>query len=149
MIELMTLADIDEVTEIENKLFTDAWSRDNFIYELTGNDFSKCYVVKENDRVIGYGCLYILFERAEIATIAIQSEYQSKGYGRQLLQHMIDEAIKDECEIMSLEVRISNLKAISLYEKMGFFNNRIRKSYYSDNYEDAYEMIKVLGGLNG
>ena len=69
--------------------------------------------------------------------------------GKKLLGYMIDEAIKNDCEIMSLEVRVSNAKATGLYEKMGFFNNRIRKSYYSDNYEDAYEMIKVLGGLNG
>lgn len=149
MIELMTLGDLDEIVRIENELFSDAWTRDNFIYELTGNEFSKCYVIRENSTIIGYGCLYILFERAEVATIAISKEYQSKGFGRKLLKYMIDEAVKNDCEIMSLEVRISNTKAIGLYEKMGFFNNRIRKSYYSDNYEDAYEMIKVLGGLNG
>ena len=149
MIELMTLGDLDEIVKIENDLFSDAWSKDSYIYELTGNEFSKCYVIRENGIIIGYGCLYRLFERAEVATIAISKEYQSKGFGKKLLGYMIDEAIKNDCEIMSLEVRVSNAKAIGLYEKMGFFNNRIRKSYYSDNYEDAYEMIKVLGGLNG
>ena len=41
---------------------------------------------------------------------------------------------------MTLEVRVSNVVAISLYEKLGFQKGGIRKSYYTDNHEDAYIM---------
>ena len=58
-----------------------------------------------------------------------------------------DEAIKNESEVISLEVRVSNKVAINLYEKFGFITMRTRKSYYQDNHEDAYEMAKALGGL--
>ena len=49
-------------------------------------------------------------------------------------------------EAAFLEVRVSNLKALELYKSEGFIIMRKRKSYYSDNYEDAYEMAVPLGG---
>ena len=42
---------------------------------------------------------------------------------------------------MTLEVRVSNAVAISLYEKLGFQKGGIRKRYYTDNHEDAYSNV--------
>ena len=62
------------------------------------------------------------------------------------MQEMIALASQQGCETMSLEVRISNQKAISLYESLGFETKAIRKGYYQDNHEDAYLMVKGLEG---
>ncbi len=47
-----------------------------------------------------------------------------------------------DCEAITLEVRVSNVKAIKLYESYGFKKEAIRKDYYLDNHEDAYLMMK-------
>ena len=59
---------------------------------------------------------------------------------------MLALAVSQGCEVMSLEVRASNHKAISLYKGLGFENQAIRKNYYQDNHEDAYLMVKRLEG---
>lgn len=147
MIRLMTIEDMPKVLAIENEVFTSCWNEAEFKFEVLENEFSSLYVLEINGEVIGYSGLYQLFERAEILTLAVSKKYQGKGYGKMLLQHLIDEAIKNESEVISLEVRVSNKVAINLYEKFGFITMRTRKSYYQDNHEDAYEMAKALGGL--
>jgi ribosomal-protein-alanine N-acetyltransferase len=39
-------------------------------------------------------------------------------------------------------VRISNQRAIELYERAGFRITGVRRGYYTDNREDAYVMWK-------
>ncbi|MEG0277500.1 MAG: GNAT family N-acetyltransferase, partial [Coprobacillus sp.] len=72
---------------------------------------------------------------------------QRQGYAKILMDEMIQFAFEEGCNVMSLEVRVSNQSAISLYEKCGFINQAIRKNYYQDNHEDAYLMVKGLEGL--
>ena len=63
------------------------------------------------------------------------------------MNHVIRMAEENGCEDISLEVRISNKKAINLYEKYGFIQINVRKSYYANPIEDAYLMMKPLGGM--
>ena len=148
MIEEMLEEDLDAVLEIEEEVFTSRWTREQFLYELNENEFSHLYVVREDDKVIAYAGLWTLFERAEITTIAVSKTNQGRGYGKKLLKHLLRIAIANNCDICSLEVRPSNLVAIGLYESLGFEKLRIRKDYYTDNHEDAIEMLKAIGGLN-
>ena len=61
---------------------------------------------------------------------------------------MIDEvknfAIMNDCKTLSLEVRVSNADAQRLYRRLGFVASNIRKNYYTENNEDALDMIKQL-----
>lgn len=148
MIEEMKLEDLDEILLIEEEVFTSRWTKDQFIYELTENEFSKLFCLKEDGKIIGYAGIWFLFERAEITSIAIKKEYQGRGYGTMLMEHLINSAIKQSCDLILLEVRPSNEKAIGLYHKLGFENLRIRKDYYQDNHEDCIEMMKIIGGIN-
>ncbi len=148
MIEKMLEKDLDAVLKIEEEVFTSRWTRDQLLYELNENEFSHLYVIRLDDKVIAYAGIWILFERAEITTIAVSKKHQGKGYGRMLLKHLLRIAIANNCDICSLEVRPSNQIAINLYESLGFEKLRIRKDYYADNHEDAIEMIRLIGGLN-
>ena len=87
-----------------------------------------------------------MYEQSQITTIGIDPHYQRRGLGRALLEAMIDFALQQDCQVMSLEVRISNQKALSLYQSLGFQTKAIRKNYYQDNHEDAYLMVKELEG---
>ncbi len=138
--------DLDEILRIEGELFTSPWKREDFLYELNDNPFSSYYVLVLDEKIIGYIGFWITFETAQITNIAIDEEFQQKGYGTLLMNRCIEEVEKAKCENITLEVRVGNHKAIALYERLGFIKANIRKGYYTDNHEDAYLMIKPLGG---
>lgn len=146
LIREMKVEDLPRIIELEHQLFTSVWKEEDFIYEIEENQFSHNFVLEDESYIIGYGGVYIMYENSEITTLGVDSLYQRHGYGKILLEHMISLAKEKECEIMSLEVRISNEKAIGLYKKLGFEQAGIRKNYYEDNHEDAYLMIKRLEG---
>ena len=143
MIELMTVEDLDQVMQIEEKCFSDPWPRDNFINELNNNELCKLFVEKQEDEIISFGSIWFMFENCDIVKIAVKKEYRHQGYGQRMLTHMLNEAKKNGCEFIHLEVRTGNGVAINFYQKNGFETVRTRNRYYS-NGEDAYDMIKSI-----
>src|SRR3712207_4603992 len=79
-------------------------------------------------------------DEAHITTIAVDPDYQGYGIGELLLLGLIDRAQQIGARWLTLEVRISNKVAQSLYEKYTFKEMGIRRRYYSDNNEDALVM---------
>lgn len=147
MIRFMTEDDLEQVVLLEKELFPDdSWDYSTYVYELRENPYASLLVYDTDGRIDGYADLWIMYEQAQIANIAVRKSAQRKGIGSLLLQNAIDRTASFQCETMSLEVRCSNEKAISLYEKFGFIKSGIRKKYYS-NGENAYLMVKPLGGL--
>lgn len=144
LIREMDIDDLKRVVALEEQLFTSAWRESDFLYEILRNDFSKNYVLEDDGCIVGYIGVWIMYEQAQITTIGVDPNYQRRGLGRELMKTVMDIAMEYGCEMMSLEVRVSNHKAISLYESLGFQNVSIRKDYYKDNHEDAYLMIKRL-----
>ena len=57
-----------------------------------------------------------------------------------MLLAAIEECYKEKIKYITLEVRVSNQRAIYLYEKFGFKSLGVRKKYYQDNNEDALIM---------
>ena len=146
-IEAMDIGDLDRIMELEDQLFaSSSWGKSDYLYELIENDFSYNFVLKNEQGIIGYVGIWIMYEQSQITTIGIDPLYQRQGLGEYLMKEIIDFAIQEGCEVMSLEVRISNEKAIALYQKLGIENQAIRKDYYQDNHEDAYLMVKRLEG---
>lgn len=139
--------DLGFLTDLEKELFPDdPWPLKEFTYELHENPYACIYVYEENGKIIGYVDHWILFEQAEIADIGVSYQYQGKGIGRKLMAYCVNRSIEKGCENLTLEVRVSNTHAIALYEKCGFINAAKRRHYY-ENGEDAYLMVKPLGGL--
>ena len=145
-IRKMVHADLDEIMKLEVDLFTSPWKRENFTYELEENPFSRLYVMEENNIIVAYAGLWIIYEKADLTSIAVRKSEQRKGYAKYLLKHLILEAKSENCEYLMLEVRVSNINAQKLYEKFGFIQVGIKKDYYLDNHEDAIAMIKILVG---
>lgn len=147
MITLMTKQHLDEVMRLEEELFTSPWTREAFEYELEENPFSHHAVLEMDGQIAGYCGLWCLFDRAEIANIAVAKAFQRRHLALRLMDWMEKKAIAEDCETISLEVRLSNAPAIALYKKCGFEIVSIRKDYYQDNHEDAWLMMKAIGGL--
>ncbi len=146
MIECMNLHHIDEVAKLEAEIFSSPWPKEAFEYEVNQNPYSFNYVYLKEGKVIGYCGLWCLFEQAQITTIGVCKEYRREKIGSQLMDKMIEKAINLGCETISLEVRVSNEAAKTMYEAYGFDVINIRKSYYQDNNEDAFLMMKAIGG---
>ena len=142
MIQKMEVNDLEHIVELEQQCFTSPWSKDDFLYELNENPFGYYVVLKEQDQITAYLGLWMDEERAQITTIGVDPEHRGKGYAKKLMEHMLEACSSKGVKIYSLEVRVSNQSAISLYERYGFKQVGLRKAYYQDNHEDAYLMIK-------
>ncbi len=136
----MLESDLDRVLEIEIACFPRPWSRESFMSEL--KNLCARYVVLVEDGVIaGFGGMWIIVDEAHVNNIAVHPGYQGKGYGRRILREMMRAAYHAaEAIQMTLEVRVTNVKAINLYTSLGFEVAGRRKNYYEDNGEDAYIM---------
>ena len=93
-----------------------------------------------NQFVAGYISTWFIADEAHITAIAVRSAQRGLGLGELLLMASVEEAIIRKAKTVTLEVRISNNIAQSLYQKYGFKYVGIRKRYYTDNNEDAHIM---------
>ncbi|RMI06646.1 MAG: ribosomal-protein-alanine N-acetyltransferase [Calditrichaeota bacterium] len=141
VIRRMTLADLDAVQKIERTVFTDPWSRESYRYEIRQNRFSFPVVLEVGGEVVGYAVAWRIYEEFHIANLAIAPEHQGKGWGKLLLNFLLEQA--GGAKFALLEVRRSNRRAIRLYEKFGFQPFGVRPRYYHDQ-EDALVMRKQL-----
>ena len=140
----MMLADIPAVMEIEHRSFSLPWSENSFREELTDNDKAHFFVAVMAERVIGAAGYWQIEDECHISTVGVHPDWRRQGAGELLLVHMLTEARAWGAALAILEVRVSNAAAIRLYKKYGFETNRVRKSYYRDNGEDALEMMTQL-----
>lgn len=138
----MGLEHIDGVLIVENLSFKIPWSKNAFIEEVTSNKFARYLAAKIEDRIVGYAGMWKIFDEGHITNVAVHPEYRGSGIGNLLVESLINLARDEEISRMTLEVRKSNLVARGLYSKHGFQEAGVRKSYYSDNGEDAIIMWK-------
>ena len=138
-IDALTLADLEEVMEIEPIAFgSHHWSRDSFMNELLNpNGFYFAARERETGRLIGYSGFWLIGEEAHITTLAVHPEHRRKRVGEQLLINDIVKARQLQADWMTLEVRVSNESAQRLYGKYSFKSLGVRRNYYQDNGEDA------------
>ncbi|AMX01663.1 ribosomal protein S18-alanine N-acetyltransferase [Microbulbifer thermotolerans] len=70
-----------------------------------------------------------LFDEAEILDIAVAPDWRRRGIAGALLQRLIAGLPRQITRVL-LEVRASNVAALSLYRKLGFYEDGVRKNYY-------------------
>ena len=138
---------LDSLKELEDICFTCGWSRKMFENDI--NNKNAFYVLCiHKDRVVAYCGLYKVLDEADITNIAVHPDYRKKGVATQILNKVFSYCKDNFITTLNLEVRKSNISAISLYEKNGFEIVGERKNYYSDNHEDAYLMTKHIKEVN-
>ena len=90
--------------------------------------------------IVGYGGLWLSVDEGHITTIAVAPEHRGRGIGELALNGLIDQGLALNADMLTLEVRVSNLVAQQLYLKYGFKPAGTRPRYYTDNGEDALIM---------
>ena len=135
--------DLDNVMDIELEAYPEAWSIGMFREEIRSTR-SRFVVALLGERIVGYGGFWLVLDEAHITSVTVRDIYRGRGFGRQVLAHLLAIARAHSIRIATLEVRSSNRHAIGLYETMGFRTVGIRKGYYSKTNEDAIVMLKEL-----
>ena len=141
-VEKLTSAHLLEVAELEARCFADPWSEKAL--ELLLSDGAYGAVCLWEGRVMAYGGVLWAPYEGQITNIATHPDARRKGLGAAVLEHLIAEAKSRNCEQLSLEARVSNIPAISLYERYGFEKMGLRRGFYKHPTEDAYVMCLSL-----
>ncbi|MFC2033126.1 ribosomal protein S18-alanine N-acetyltransferase [Chloroflexota bacterium] len=94
----------------------------------------------DEQNIAGFAGIWVLADEAHITNIAVRTKYRRQGIGELLLIQAIELAKELKAEIMTLEVRVSNIAAQNLYYKYGFTQVGLRRAYYTDNREDGMLM---------
>jgi ribosomal-protein-alanine N-acetyltransferase len=144
--------DLGEVMRIERSSFSSPWSRKMFEVEISGNPFSFSFVVRAagSNQIIGYVCTWIVIDELHLLNLAVDPPFRRLGAGEGIIRWVLEFGRSRGARTGTLEVRVSNLPARRLYEKLGFEVYATRKKYYSDPSEDALLLqLNLHGGLNG
>ena len=142
----MKMEDLKQIAALEAELFTEPWNEEDFRREMEENEFANYYIAEIDGEVAGYFGLWLLFDQAQITTIGTAKKFQRQHVASFMMEAIDQMCVENECEFLSLEVRVSNTPAQNLYKKFGLEIVSVRKDYYSDH-EDAYLMVKAVGGF--
>lgn len=143
-IRMMTLADLAAVMRIEQAAHLAPWTEGIFLDCLRVGYL--CRVLADATKIYGYSVLSHGAGEAHILNITVDPQHQRQGYGRRLMQQILDDAAKLDVDTLLLEVRASNHSAISLYHAFGFNEVGVRENYYpaKQGREDALVFAKAL-----
>jgi len=120
--------DLDPVVAIEREIYEFPWSLGNFRDSLAAG--YSCWACHGADGLVGYAVMMIGAGEAHLLNLSIASPWQRRGYGRQLLVHLMDVARSYGARVLFLEVRPSNAAGRALYAAYGFEQVGIRREYY-------------------
>ena len=140
-VSVANIDDVKDIANIENNSFSTPWSEKAIRESMDAGTIF--YVACLNDKIVGYMGLSKIVGEGYVTNIAVLPEYRRLGIGEKILGYVIDNT-KAELEFISLEVRVSNIAAISLYEKFGFERVGLRKRFYTNPQEDAIIMTKYF-----
>lgn len=105
-----------------------------------------CEVLRLAGDIIGYGILQVAADEAHLLNLCIDKSARHQGYAREMLEHLLRQASRRKAQVVFLEVRPSNPRAIELYQRAGFNEVGLRKDYYDarNGREDAVVMALHL-----
>ena len=121
---------LEHIWEIEKRVFTKPWSKEQIKTEICKITNTENWIYLESNKVIGYilGCL--VMDEYHLYNIAVDHDYHGNHIGKSLLLHVIQKLQKQSIKHILLEVSKSNLLAINLYHSLGFQYINIRRDYY-------------------
>ena len=134
---------LGEVIDLDKLCLGGLWSLEGYEKELASPNSSLLTLsicdpaAAPKEQLIGCGCFWAILEEAHITLLMIHPDYQRQGLGQLLLYALLEDALRRKLERATLEVRVSNQVALSLYEKFGFQIAGRRKGYYQQTGEDA------------
>jgi [ribosomal protein S18]-alanine N-acetyltransferase len=145
----MRLADLDGgVLAIERESYPIPWSRRMIEGELARAD-GICLVAEHEDSLKGYILVALQVDVWHVLNVTVHPLHRGRRIGEALVRSAFAVGDRRENGGFTLEVRVSNERAIRLYDRLGFVSHGIRPRYYSDNGEDALIMWRMQDAKAG
>lgn len=147
--KIMQHNDLVEVLAIEQAANAFPWSLKNFEDSLRSGHNAWLFS-NENNSILGYAITQTVVDEIHLLNICVTPEFQGKGLGRKILDHVIEFAETKSAAVILLEVRRSNQRAQQLYLRAGFNEMSVRAKYYpaENGREDAILMAMDLSMIS-
>lgn len=133
---------LSRIAHLEKEIFSEPCSENGL--EIFLNERNFCTLALEDGVPVSYCTVVTVLDEAQIINVATSSDFRGRGYAKAVLEGVFEECKKRGISFISLEVRESNLPAISLYQSLGFTTEGKRKDFYKNPRENALVMIKNL-----
>ena len=131
---------VEQIAELERVCFSEPWSAEGILDSFrSGTAF---FVAVKDSTVLGYVGVKPVLDEGYITNVAVFPEYRNLGVAKALMVRLDRFAKEKELSFISLEVRESNVPAISLYDSFGYKNEGMRKNFYRNPLENAIIMTK-------
>ena len=140
LIEPMRKRHVRAIRTIDKQVYTKPWSAAMYHDELRQRDRRSYYVAHHDNHIAGYGGAMIVHDEGHITSVAVAPHAQGLGIATRLMVAVHRGCLHHKISAMTLEVRVSNERAQSLYRRFGYAPAGVRASYYGDNGEDALVM---------
>jgi ribosomal-protein-alanine acetyltransferase len=127
----MERENIAAVLAIQERTGFQHWTAAQFLSELS-QSYTLAFVLKNDTLVLGFAIWHLLGEEAELCSIAIDTTEQKRGLGTFMLRTMHEQLHLAGATRFFLEVRADNAAALTLYRKLGYVQQGLRRKYYSD-----------------
>src|SRR4051812_27920824 len=128
------------VLRIENEVYPRPWSLGLFMSELAIRNGRVYLVARVGPTIVGYAGMLFSADDGHVTTIAVDPSWQRSKIGTRLLLHLLRRGVAKDAKNFTLEVRMNNEGAQSLYRAFGFVPAGVRKGYYVETNEDAMVM---------
>lgn len=128
---------IEGALVLERENFSDPWNENDFLYAVNNQYTYYVAVLDNSDTVIGVSGIIMSGEDADIMNVSVAGCCRRCGIGRAMLLHLINKGKELGVRNYTLEVRVGNTPARSLYESLGFEFEGVRPHFYSNPKEDA------------
>lgn len=138
-------SELTQVLALDQSCLGGLWSLEAYQREIDSPNSSLLALwlySEESEIMVGFGCFWAILEEAHITILAVHQDYQGRGLGKFLFFSLLEDAIERKLERATLEVKLSNQVALSLYKKFGFQVAGRRKGYYQKTGEDALILWK-------
>jgi ribosomal-protein-alanine N-acetyltransferase len=137
--------DIPVLASYEKVLFPySPWSTSQFKEEFAGIPTTRFMSVAEDgNTIVGYCGVFLPAPgvEADVLTVAVLPEYRRQGIAQEFMRQIEAWAVERKASAMMLEVELSNIAAIKLYESLGYMKFSVRMDYYGPG-KDAHVMRK-------
>lgn len=135
--------DVPRVADIENRLFGDPWTAEQFMTVIDSP--VEVFICAEYEgQLAGYICMTVIADQAYIENVAVDDGFRRLGIARTMVDTVCDIAREAGCPAVVLDVRINNSGARQLYAGCGFKDAALRKNMYEHPAEDGITMIREL-----
>lgn len=137
----MQSGDLGAVAEIEKSIFSMPWSEKGFADSMR-QECTLFLAAVRDGKIVGYCGMFQSFDEADITNVAVEEKSRGQGIAQTMLRELMKRGAERGITAYTLEVRLGNVAARRLYEKLGFETASVRKNFYEKPVEDAVIMWK-------